>query len=225
MRAQRAGVIITISSVAAWEQYPNVAYKATKAGMIAFTQQVAIQNAEFGVRANVILPGLIDTPMAQALVWRLAGAFDRADDQHVAAAVAGSPNSNPIYVGLRKCLSERDRIAIIADLFPGVDFLARLSAARAKIPVVEYQCAKAGFGEYLGEPVEVHLLHGGKAMCHHNRWHLPGALLRQIVPSRKRLPVLRLELDVLSYGFLPLYRQLSLTASSRCSLACVRSSG
>src|SRR6202030_1597547 len=59
MRAQRAGVIITISSVAAWEQYPNVAYKATKAGMIAFTQQVAIQNAEFGVRANVILPGLI----------------------------------------------------------------------------------------------------------------------------------------------------------------------
>jgi NAD(P)-dependent dehydrogenase (short-subunit alcohol dehydrogenase family) len=64
MRAQRAGVIIMISSVAAWEQYPNVAYKATKAAMIAFTQQVAIQNAEFGVRANVILPGLMDTPMA-----------------------------------------------------------------------------------------------------------------------------------------------------------------
>ena len=41
-----------------------MAYKATKAGLIAFTQQVAIQNAEFGVRANVILPGLIDTPMA-----------------------------------------------------------------------------------------------------------------------------------------------------------------
>ena len=62
MRAQRAGVIITISSVAAWEEYPNVAYKATKAGLIAFTQQVAIQNAGFGVRANVILPGLMDTP-------------------------------------------------------------------------------------------------------------------------------------------------------------------
>jgi NAD(P)-dependent dehydrogenase (short-subunit alcohol dehydrogenase family) len=64
MRAQRAGVILTISSVAAWEQYPNVAYKATKAGIIAFTQQVAIQNAELGIRANVILPGLMDTPMA-----------------------------------------------------------------------------------------------------------------------------------------------------------------
>src|SRR5258708_33348701 len=64
MCAQRSGVIITISSVAAWEQYPNVVYKATKAGMIAFTQQVAIQNAEFGGRANAILPGLMDTPMA-----------------------------------------------------------------------------------------------------------------------------------------------------------------
>jgi NAD(P)-dependent dehydrogenase (short-subunit alcohol dehydrogenase family) len=64
MRAQRSGVIVTISSVAAWEQYPNVVYKATKAGLIAFTQQIAIQNAEFGIRANVILPGLMDTPMA-----------------------------------------------------------------------------------------------------------------------------------------------------------------
>jgi NAD(P)-dependent dehydrogenase (short-subunit alcohol dehydrogenase family) len=73
MRAQRAGVIITISSVAAWEQYPNVAYKATKAGMIAFTQQVAIQNAKFGVRANVILPGLMDTPMAVDTRARVSG--------------------------------------------------------------------------------------------------------------------------------------------------------
>jgi NAD(P)-dependent dehydrogenase (short-subunit alcohol dehydrogenase family) len=64
MRRQRAGSIINISSVAAWENYPNVVYKATKAGMIAYTQQIAIQNAEFGVRANAILPGLMDTPMA-----------------------------------------------------------------------------------------------------------------------------------------------------------------
>ena len=52
-----------ISSLAALEKYPYVAYKATKAAMIA-TKQVAIQNAEYGIRANVILPGLMDTPMA-----------------------------------------------------------------------------------------------------------------------------------------------------------------
>jgi NAD(P)-dependent dehydrogenase (short-subunit alcohol dehydrogenase family) len=64
MRAQKSGVILNIASIAAWEQYPYVTYKATKAAMVAFTQQLAIHNAEYGVRANVILPGLMDTPMA-----------------------------------------------------------------------------------------------------------------------------------------------------------------
>jgi NAD(P)-dependent dehydrogenase (short-subunit alcohol dehydrogenase family) len=64
MRQQRSGVIIMISSLAALEKYPYVTYKATKAGMIAFTKQVAIENAEYGIRANVILPGLMNTPMA-----------------------------------------------------------------------------------------------------------------------------------------------------------------
>ncbi len=64
MRQQGAGSIVMISSLAALEDYPYVAYKATKAAMIAFTKQVAIQNAGYGIRANVILPGLMDTPMA-----------------------------------------------------------------------------------------------------------------------------------------------------------------
>jgi len=62
MRAQQSGVILTISSLATYEVYPYVTYKATKAAMIAFTQQVAIQNAQYGVRANCILPGLMNTP-------------------------------------------------------------------------------------------------------------------------------------------------------------------
>lgn len=64
MRAQRSGAIINISSIAAWVDYPLVAYKTTKAAMIAFTQQLALQNAAYGIRANVILPGLMNTPMA-----------------------------------------------------------------------------------------------------------------------------------------------------------------
>ncbi|MBL8674255.1 MAG: SDR family oxidoreductase, partial [Rhodospirillales bacterium] len=55
MRAQKSGVIIQISSVASGSNYPYVAYKASKAAMIAYTEQLAIQNAEFGVRANCIL--------------------------------------------------------------------------------------------------------------------------------------------------------------------------
>jgi NAD(P)-dependent dehydrogenase (short-subunit alcohol dehydrogenase family) len=73
MRKQQSGVILSISSVAALSAtYKTVAYKTTKAGMIAFTEQIARQNAEHGIRANVILPGLMDTPMAvdtRARVW------------------------------------------------------------------------------------------------------------------------------------------------------------
>jgi NAD(P)-dependent dehydrogenase (short-subunit alcohol dehydrogenase family) len=64
MRAQKSGVILTISSLAAYEDYPYVTYKATKSAMIEFTRQVAIQNAHYGVRACCILPGLMNTPMA-----------------------------------------------------------------------------------------------------------------------------------------------------------------
>ena len=73
MREQRSGVILNISSIAAWEVYPYISYKATKAAMIAFTQQLAIHNADFGIRANVILPGLMDTPMAVDTRARVSG--------------------------------------------------------------------------------------------------------------------------------------------------------
>jgi len=64
MRQQGSGAIINISSMAAITTYPYVAYKATKSAMISFTEQLAYQNAEYGIRANVILPGLMNTPMA-----------------------------------------------------------------------------------------------------------------------------------------------------------------
>jgi NAD(P)-dependent dehydrogenase (short-subunit alcohol dehydrogenase family) len=64
MRQQKSGAIINISSMAVITTYPYVAYKATKAAMVSFTEQLAYQNASYGIRANVILPGLMNTPMA-----------------------------------------------------------------------------------------------------------------------------------------------------------------
>ena len=72
MRTQGSGSIINISSLAALDNYPWVSYKASKAAVIAYTKQLAIQNAEYGIRANTILPGLMDTPMAvdtRARAW------------------------------------------------------------------------------------------------------------------------------------------------------------
>lgn len=64
MRAQRSGVILSISSMAVLSSYPYVAYKTSKAGVVALSEQLAYSNAEYGIRANVILPGLMNTPMA-----------------------------------------------------------------------------------------------------------------------------------------------------------------
>ena len=64
MRAQGRGVITNISSIAAVVDYKSVTYKTSKAGMLAFSRQLALDCAPDGVRVNAILPGYMDTPMA-----------------------------------------------------------------------------------------------------------------------------------------------------------------
>jgi NAD(P)-dependent dehydrogenase (short-subunit alcohol dehydrogenase family) len=64
MREQESGSIINISSIAAVCSTGIVAYKTSKAGINAYTQSLAIGNAKYGIRANVIMPGLMETPMA-----------------------------------------------------------------------------------------------------------------------------------------------------------------
>jgi NAD(P)-dependent dehydrogenase (short-subunit alcohol dehydrogenase family) len=64
MLAQQSGAIVNISSSAAVVDYPNIAYKTSKAGVIALTENLAITYARYGIRVNCILPGLMNTPMA-----------------------------------------------------------------------------------------------------------------------------------------------------------------
>lgn len=64
MRRQRKGVITNISSAAAVCSVGIIAYKTSKAGVNAYTHALATGNAKYGIRANVIMPGLINTPMA-----------------------------------------------------------------------------------------------------------------------------------------------------------------
>ena len=64
MREQRSGSIINISSIAAVCSTGIVAYKTSKAGVNALTHQIALENAKYNIRANVIMPGLMNTPMA-----------------------------------------------------------------------------------------------------------------------------------------------------------------
>ena len=65
MEKQGGGAIVNISSIASIRHvgYNSVSYSASKGSVNQFTQNIAIQYAEKGIRANCVLPGLINTPM------------------------------------------------------------------------------------------------------------------------------------------------------------------
>ena len=65
MERQGGGVITNISSISGirYLGVPYVSYSATKAAIIQLTQSVALEYAERNIRANTILPGLMNTPM------------------------------------------------------------------------------------------------------------------------------------------------------------------
>ena len=66
------GAIINISSTSGlrWTGAAQIAYAATKAGVIQFSRVLAVQYAKQGVRVNTVVPGQLHTPMVSV---RLAG--------------------------------------------------------------------------------------------------------------------------------------------------------
>ncbi len=61
------GAIVNISSVAGirWSGVSYLAYSVTKGAALPFTRSVALEYAKHGIRANAILPGLMNTPMVR----------------------------------------------------------------------------------------------------------------------------------------------------------------
>lgn len=64
------GSIIFISTLAALLNgpYPYIAYEVSKAALCRMAKSIAVEYAARGVRVNTVLPGMIDTPHAQAFV-------------------------------------------------------------------------------------------------------------------------------------------------------------
>ena len=69
------GVILNVSSTAGlgWQGTPYIAYASSKAALLQFTRAVAAQHGPDNVRCNVLLPGLVDTPLVRAAVTQHAG--------------------------------------------------------------------------------------------------------------------------------------------------------
>lgn len=64
MKENRRGVVLTTSSVGSLRYlgFPHLAYNVTKAAANHFSRLVAAEYAEFGIRANTLVVGLMDTP-------------------------------------------------------------------------------------------------------------------------------------------------------------------
>ena len=68
MTARRSGCIINVSSIVGRIGWPgDTAYGTAKAGLVGFTRSLAKEVAPHGIRANVVMPGYIDTDMTAAL--------------------------------------------------------------------------------------------------------------------------------------------------------------
>ncbi|MGE4404330.1 SDR family NAD(P)-dependent oxidoreductase [Pseudomonas sp.] len=67
MQRQRSGSIVNISSINGIRTipFPKFAYAASKAAMIAMSREIAIQYAPVGIRSNVVLVGLIRSPIVE----------------------------------------------------------------------------------------------------------------------------------------------------------------
>jgi NAD(P)-dependent dehydrogenase (short-subunit alcohol dehydrogenase family) len=72
MERQKSGAVVNIASTSGlrWTGAAQVAYAATKAGVIQLSRVVAVQYAHKGIRVNTVVPGQLHTPMVEA---RLAG--------------------------------------------------------------------------------------------------------------------------------------------------------
>jgi 3-oxoacyl-[acyl-carrier protein] reductase len=64
MIQQKSGAVINISSLSGkLGEAGSSAYAASKFGIIGFTQSLYEEAREYGIKASVILPGFVDTPM------------------------------------------------------------------------------------------------------------------------------------------------------------------
>ncbi|MGF6768257.1 NAD(P)-dependent dehydrogenase (short-subunit alcohol dehydrogenase family) [Paraburkholderia sp. GAS199] len=72
MEKQGGGAIVNTSSTSGirWTGAAQVAYAASKAGVIQLSRVVAVEYASKGIRVNTVVPGQLHTPMVEA---RLAG--------------------------------------------------------------------------------------------------------------------------------------------------------
>jgi NAD(P)-dependent dehydrogenase (short-subunit alcohol dehydrogenase family) len=77
MIAEKSGNIVVIGSVNAILALGHPAYSAAKAGLISYVKSLAAELGRLGIRANIILPGTVKTPVWQDRMDRNPAVFDQ----------------------------------------------------------------------------------------------------------------------------------------------------
>jgi 3-oxoacyl-[acyl-carrier protein] reductase len=73
MRKQRSGSLVQVASIAAHGpgKWMGADYAASKAGLVSLTRSLAFEAARFGIRANAVSPGFVETDMTASLTPRM----------------------------------------------------------------------------------------------------------------------------------------------------------
>ena len=77
MTAEKFGRIVNLSSSSAQGNRGQANYSAAKAGLQGFTKTLAIELGKFGVTANAVAPGFIQTDMTAATAERIGIGFEQ----------------------------------------------------------------------------------------------------------------------------------------------------
>ena len=117
MKTAKSGAIVNIGSVNGFLSLGDPAYSAAKAGLISFTKALAMEYGRFNIRANMVSPGTVRTP-----IW----------DHRV--------KKNPeIFENLQKWYPLR-RVAMPADIANAAMFLAADSSGAISGAILPVDC-------------------------------------------------------------------------------------
>lgn len=89
MRSAGWGRIVNLSSTAALGNLGESNYAAAKAGVQGLTKTLAIELGRYGITANAVAPGFVETAMTAEVAARVGISFDEMKEQAVGETVVG----------------------------------------------------------------------------------------------------------------------------------------
>lgn len=89
MRAAEWGRIVNLSSIAALGNVGEANYSAAKAGVQGFTKSLALELGRYGITANAVAPGFVETEMTKAVAEQVGMSFDEMKERQKRGTAVG----------------------------------------------------------------------------------------------------------------------------------------